>query len=478
MRETSVFKLFRNFSYTLSSNLISLFISSMVIFVVPKLIGLEEYGYWQVYLFYSSYVGFLHFGWNDGIYLRYGGDEYESLDKKIFNSQFWMLFTFQSILALCIVIGLEVFLVNEGAEIYILRTVAINLVITNTRYMLLYILQATNRMREYSKSVILDRLIYALLIVVFLMLQSNTYRPMILSDLVGKLISLFYLIYICRDIVIKKVSNFYFSFKETKENIKVGINLMFANIASNLIIGIIKFGIQRIWSVVVFGKISLTLNVSNLLMTFINALSLAIFPLLRKTNKKNLAHFYFVIRNFLMIALLALLIIYYPLKGMLSQWLPQYEDSLEYMALTFPMIVYEGKVALLTNTYLKTLREEKQILKVNIITVLASLFSTTFFAFYLKNLVLTMVSIVFLLMFRSVLSEIILSKYININIKKDIILESLLTGVFMLTSWFINSGIGIILYLIFYCIYVVSKKNDILKSYKTVKLLLGSSNKQ
>ena len=63
----------KNFSYTLSSNLLSLVISTLVVLIIPKLIGVEEYGYWQLYIFYTSYIGFLHFGWNDGIYLRYGG---------------------------------------------------------------------------------------------------------------------------------------------------------------------------------------------------------------------------------------------------------------------------------------------------------------------------------------------------------------------------------------------------------------------
>ena len=73
--------LVKNFSYSLTSNLISLIISTLVVLVIPRIIGVEDYGFWQLYLFYSSYIGFLHFGWNDGIYLRYGGEEYDDLDK-------------------------------------------------------------------------------------------------------------------------------------------------------------------------------------------------------------------------------------------------------------------------------------------------------------------------------------------------------------------------------------------------------------
>lgn len=51
------------------SNLVSLLVSTLVVFLIPKLIGVEDYGYWQLFLFYASYVGFLHFGWNDGISL-------------------------------------------------------------------------------------------------------------------------------------------------------------------------------------------------------------------------------------------------------------------------------------------------------------------------------------------------------------------------------------------------------------------------
>lgn len=74
----------KDFSYALLSNLVSLIVSVLMILVIPKLIGVREYGYWQLYLFYSSYVGFLHFGWIDGIYLRFGGKEYKDLDKSLF----------------------------------------------------------------------------------------------------------------------------------------------------------------------------------------------------------------------------------------------------------------------------------------------------------------------------------------------------------------------------------------------------------
>ena len=43
---SKISKFIRNFMYTLTSNLISLFISTLVILIIPRIIGVQEYGYW------------------------------------------------------------------------------------------------------------------------------------------------------------------------------------------------------------------------------------------------------------------------------------------------------------------------------------------------------------------------------------------------------------------------------------------------
>lgn len=106
-------------------------------------------------------------------------------------------------------------------------------------------------------------------------------------------------------------------------------------------------------------------------MVFINSVGIVMFPILRRISTEKLELLYGSIRNVLMVPLLFLLIFYYPMKIILS-WLPQYAESLEYMALLFPMIIFESKTALLINTYLKTLRQEKKMLFINILTVAMS----------------------------------------------------------------------------------------------------------
>jgi len=463
----------KKFSYTVTSNLFSMLISVLVVAIVPKMLGVEEYGYFQLYLFYATYVGLLHFGWNDGIYLRYGGKKYEELNKQLFFSQFWMLFGFQIIISGLIYVY-SMFFIDNYDRAFIFEMIAICMILTNVRFMLLYILQGTYRIKEYAKVNIIGRIFYGAFILIFALSQSKQYSLIIYADVAGRSISLLYGSYCCKDIVFRRLSSFYFSFKEAYENISVGIKLMFANIASLLIIGTVRFGIERSWDVSTFGKVSLILSASNLMMIFINAVGIIMFPILRRTNEEKLPNIYVTITNVLGVLLFGVLIVYYPLKVILSAWLPKYADSLMYMALVFPMCVYEGKMALLINTYLKTLRKEKLILKINLITLFLSLVITSITTLLLKNLTLAVASIVILLAFRCILAEIMLSKNLGISVHKDIILELMMTLIFILTGWFVNSWITILLYAIAYALYFIIKRKDIISTIKNMKLLLRS----
>jgi O-antigen/teichoic acid export membrane protein len=461
----------RNFSYTLSSNLISLVISTLVVLVIPKLIGVEEYGYWQLYLFYSAYVGFLHFGWSDGIYLRYGGKEYDKLNKPLFFSQFYMLVTLQILIGF-IITFIPFFYNTDSNRVFIFQMVAINLTIVNSKSMLLFILQGTNRLKEYAKITIIDRLFYTILIALFLLLGIREYKLMIVADLIGKFLSLVYSMYCCKDLVIRNINLFYLTLRETIENISVGIKLMFANIASMLIIGVVRFGIERSWDLNTFAKISLTLSISNFLLIFINTIGIVVFPILRRTSKEKLPSIYVTIRDFLMVFLFGFLITYYPIKEIFSLWLPQYSESLKYMALLFPMFIFEGKNSLLINTYLKTLRAEKVILKVNLITLCLSILLTLLTTYFIKNLDITIISIVILLAIRSILSEVYVANYLKLSVFKDVALEIIMSIAFIGTSWYLNSWKIILIYGISFLIYLFIKRKDLKNNIQNIKNFL------
>jgi len=242
-----------------------------------------------------------------------------------------------------------------------------------------------------------------------------------------------------------------------------------------LLIGVVRFGIERTWDIATFGKVSLTLSASKLVLLFINAVGVVIYPVLRRTDENKYKDIYNSLRDFLMLLLLGVLLVYYPFKTILSLWLPQYAESLKYMALLFPIIIYEGKMALLINTYLKVLRKENTLLHINIILLLFSTIITFFTTFIIKNLDLAMLSILIIVAIRNVYSELLLSGMLKLSMMKDIFYELILTVVFIFSGWFINSWYTALIYGFAFVTYAIIKKNDFKESLNFIRTTISAT---
>lgn len=463
----------RSIMYTITSNVLSLVISTIVVLVIPKLFGVQEYGYWQLYAFYTSYVGFLHFGWNDGVYLRYGGQNYDQLDKKLFFSQFYMLVFLESVVGFLISIFAS-FWVKDLDRNFIILMSCIFMFILNVRYFLFFVLQATNRIKEFSQLTILDRVLYSIILVVLLISGVRDYKYLIYADLLARGVTLIFTMFSCREITFNKISDFTLTISEAKKNISVGIKLMFATIASFLITGVVRFAIERSWDIATFGKVSLTLSISNLLMVFITTIGIVMYPLLRRAKREELANIYQIIRNLLLPFLLSVLIFFNPFKLVLLRWLPNYSDSFRYMAIIFPIVVYEGSMSLLVNTFYKTLREEAKLLHFNFITLILSIILTMITTIWLHNLELSIFTILCLLATRCILSEIWLTERLGISIRSEMISESVLIIGFVISSWYLDSYSGWIVYILLFVGFMIHRRNATMSSLRDIKHMIKS----
>jgi O-antigen/teichoic acid export membrane protein len=442
-------------------------VSGVLILLLPKVIGLAEYGYWQLYVLYCSYFNYLSFGLIEGVYLRYGGKEYSDLPKKLFTAQFWLLVIIEFIITICFT-SVYYNIAADGNKIIVIFLVCLSTLISIPRGLLAYTLQATGQIRKCISGYILERTVYFILALIIL-LFSKKFELIIVSDIVGKLLSLLYLISYCKDITFNKLPKTKELFSEIWDNIRAGSNLLLANLASVLIVGIIRLSIEKNWGIETFGKVSLTISISNMILSFFSAISIVLFPMLRNVSEDSLTIIYKTIDIIITIAGLGLLLIYFPLKSILLIWIPNYIESLIYMGLIFPICIYESKMTLINNTYLKTLRKEKVLLNINIITVSLSIIISCINVIYIKNLNVMILTIVFLLAFRCIITEIYLAKLLKLSLFNDIVWEILLSTMFILIAWNINGVSAFIIYLIIYLLYLVFKRKDIYSSYMYIK---------
>lgn len=448
----------RNVSYSMAANLTSFLVGVAVILLVPKVIGVEEYGYFQLFLFFIGYVGFFHFGWADGIILRYAGKTWESLSRPRFSGQIHAFLFFE--IALWGLFALASWLYfGQGARLFVLLCTAVGAVLVLANTFLRVILQAANRIKVYAFLVLLERLVYLVCVLSVLFFGARDFRFFIVAYLTAQGATLIGALWFCRDLVLARPETARAVFRESAECIRVGIKLMLANVASILILGIIRLGIERAWGIAVFGKISLLLSVVSILFVFVNAASLALLPALRREKQERFRALYFPSRITLTWVLLISFVFTYPASRLVALWLPAYADSLMYLPLILPVCLFESSVSLLTGTYLKVLRREKDFLIGNTAALLVSTVFLVISIPILHNLALAVLAMPASLAVRSWFLEKRLAARLEVNVMPVFATEVLASAVFIALSLGIGGFTGSILYAVFLLIaFLISRK--------------------
>lgn len=468
-RKSKLVDFAKNISYSFFSNILSALISAAITLIIPKLINVEHYGYYQLYLFYASYVGVSYLGWCDGLYLRKGGQYYEEIDKPLHCTQFWLLGLFEAVFYMVLIVA-AFFLVSDTEKRFVLACVCVAAIGMCLRWFITFLLQATARIKENAVVTIAEKIVFLLISIPMVLAGYRGFRLLIVADVAAKYISLFIGVFYCRDMVFSKLLPVKNVLHEIWENISAGFKLMMASLCSMLIIGVVRFGVERRWGIATFGKVSLTLSLSNMVLTAINAVAVALYPMLRRTDEKNMPKIYGVMRVTLMSVIFGGIIFYYPVQRVLSSWLPQYAESLRYAAILLPVCVYESKMSMLVNTYYKTLRLENLLMKCNMAALGLSVVCTLLSTLVLNSVTAAIFSILIVLIFRCMLSELLLARHIDIRVTKDMVMELGMTAAFIVCNWYFGFA-GMIAYAGCYAVYLFLKRQDIKETFQYIKTM-------
>ena len=466
-KKNKLFEFAKDFSYTFTSNIFSALVTAGIIFVLPRFIGVEQYGYYQLYLFYSSFVNVSYFGWTEGIYLRLGGQYYELLDRSLYCTQFWLLWLYEVILFSLFFLG-SLQIVSNVSEHIVIGCMCVAAVAMCLRWYINSIFQATARLKELATLLITERLLVIVGVGTLLLLGYRGFEWIIWVDVGAKYIALLIGVWYCRDFVFSKLHLSAEVFREVRENISAGVRLMLASLCSSLIISVVRYGVQLKWDIATFSRVSLTLSASNAIVMAINAVALVVYPMLRRTSDSQRPAIYSVMRTILMGMIFGGLVFYYPAAKILSAWLPQYTISIRYAAIIFPVCVYECKMSLLVNTYYKTLRLEGLLMKCNMATLALSVILTVLSTAVLHNVTMAIISVLICLVFRGIVSELLLAKHIAVEVKRDIVLELGISVAFIICNWFFKFT-GMLIYAGCYLIYLLANRNDIKSAIKYIR---------
>lgn len=360
----------KNTVYVTLSQILSLLISAFLSIVLPKFVGVADYGYWQLFVLYTSFVGFLHFGFCDGVYLKYGGVTFEQLDIKFLGVEIKTFVLCQAIISVLIIL-LSVIIEMSYEKRFIFVSTGVYSFIANLTTVFSYVLLATNKIKTYSLSIMISKAILMLWFVI-LCITSISFKSVIVAFTVCSIIGLIILMKEFRLFFIKSVLPNKRSFKAMWPFVVSGFILMFSSIVSNLIIGSGRMVVESFWNISVFAKISFTISLSMFFLAFISQVSLVLFPVLRNITDESAASIFKRGGWLISYVMMACYLVIFPIDFFVERFLPNYLNSVQYMIYLLPVCLYLIKTQVLYVTFFKSLNKQKYLLYINIVTLLVA----------------------------------------------------------------------------------------------------------
>ena len=111
----------------LMANVLTLVFSLLTNFILPKYLSVESYSEIKTFQLYITYIGILHFGYEDGMYLKYGGKRNDEISGDDLQTNLYTLRIFQ-IVVTAITVVIAIFLKDAVFLAFSLAILPVNLV--------------------------------------------------------------------------------------------------------------------------------------------------------------------------------------------------------------------------------------------------------------------------------------------------------------------------------------------------------------
>lgn len=424
--------------YVFFANLINLIISLAKGFLLPKFISIESYANIQTYLLYVSYVGLLHFGYLDGLYLKYGGKEFESIGENEINICRINTFILQ------ILITIPTIAVAGIINNYIVLLFAISILPLNMMTLYKNLFQATGQFKRYSKILNFSSIISFLgtMFLLFFIKTDNALLYIIVLILSDYMVWLILEYKISKEFKIK--FKFVCSIKHFCEYTKNGIILMLGNFSSVIMTGIDRWFVKFALSTAEFAYYSFAVRIENLLTVFITPIVTTMYNYLCKNDEKEKI---IKIKNICLIVGIFIIGSAFPVKFVLEHFLQKYEDVKGVLFILFSIQVFYLIIkGVYVNLYKVRGKQKiyfRQLLAIILIGVIFNFIALKINSNNITIAIATFISvIIWLIMCSKTIPE------IKFNLKSNILLYSSLI-IFLMLGIYVNSVLGFIIYYIY-----------------------------
>ena len=400
--------------------------------LIPSVLSVEDFSYWQIYVLYSGFVGVFALGYSDGFYLKYGGYDYDDLPFERLRSgnRFYLV----TLVLSSVVCAAAVLTTLDGPKSFAMLFVVIDIVFTCITGLLLYVLQVTNQFGKYGFYSVFDKVILLASIVLVVTVGIADYRLFIICDSATKLIACIALVGACKEAFFGPASSESSGWAIYLEDARAGWSLLVANLAGMLAVNSGRIIVEIFGKSAEYAFFSFGMSITNLVLVFVNACALVIYPNLKRMGEESLAPFFSRVSAASGCVSALGLVMYWPSSMVVSLVFPKYSPLLPYLPLLFLAVVGQVRMQLLVNTYYKALRMERDLLRANVGSVVAVLLLGGLTYGLIHDVWWLALATSVVMLGRSWLSEYQLSKALETPVPKSLAFEALGCMAFFVAS--------------------------------------------
>lgn len=440
-----------------SANLIQVTCLVLVGFITPLILSLDDFAYLKTYSFFISYIGLLHLGFVDGIYIRYGGKKLNSLNPQTIVAEHNFFLLTQLIVTIFLLI------ISLIIKDFMWFVIALSIVPFNLTTYYKRLTQSTGEFKNYSRYMYIYNSFYLFLNLFLVFIYKSTdYRIYCFAMVVSNLL-----------VVVVAEFNFWKVNKGVKpiynnsllENISIGFLVLLGNISVNLLYAIDRWFVKIFMNNDSFAYYSFAVSMLNIVTVLVSSVAITFYNFLSKevSNERIKS-----MKNHLLILGGGTSLCFFLLSGVVVTFLEKYTPSLKVIAFSvasFPYYIVITSIYL--NLYKSRLSEKKYFKVVILMVVLSILLNCVAILFNSISVIAIATAVTYITWYFYSLKDF---KFLKPN-KRELLYLLIVTASFTLLSNLTIWYIGLLIYLL---IYIISVRIFYDLEYK--EYVLNSSN--
>jgi O-antigen/teichoic acid export membrane protein len=343
--------------------------NTMLVFLIPRLMSVEEYGHWRLFLLYAGYVGFLHFGFADGALLRWAGRTQEAIYHEVGPSwRYLILLHLAVVIPLCAMAGLA-----PGMPTHI-RILCVGVLlfglIINSVTLLQYSLQAARVFRPVAIAAAVPPGVFVVLAFCWSLRSTPTANELMALYGVSWVVVLIYLFLRVRP---RLTSSSGSARALGKESTALGWPILLANVGFGLVQSADRLVVSSARPIYDFAQYSLAASTMFAPVAAIAAVYRVFFSHVAAVEHEGRARVYGRASRFLLLAWSLLLPYYFVLEVFVRRFLPKYIPALPLAGILLFGVIFLAEIQILHMSFSYLHRQQREFLLLTIGAFLVTL---------------------------------------------------------------------------------------------------------